>query len=252
MAERDNGNPVYLIIGGTGGIGSEVCRVLNERGARLAIAARGEERLKGLASEYDAHAITLEATDFDAVAGAVDEVVKKFGRIDGVVNAVGSIMLKPAHLTSREEWDETVALNLTSAFGVVRAAAKAMMSEGGSIVLISTAAARTGIHNHEAIAACKAGVIGLTQASAATYANRGVRVNCVAPGLVKTPLSKHLTQNEAAEKASKQMHPMGRLGEPRDVAPLIAYLLGDESGWVTGQVFGVDGGLSTARPRTTV
>jgi NAD(P)-dependent dehydrogenase (short-subunit alcohol dehydrogenase family) len=110
-------------------------------------------------------------------------------------------------------------------------------------------AARIGLANHEAIAAAKAGVIGLTLSAASTYAPRGVRVNCVAPGLVRTPMTARLTQNEGALKASTAMHALGRIGEPADVAAAIAWLIGPESSWVTGQVLGIDGGLGSVRPR---
>jgi NAD(P)-dependent dehydrogenase (short-subunit alcohol dehydrogenase family) len=123
------------------------------------------------------------------------------------------------------------------------------MTGGGSIVLVSSAAARLGLANHEAIAAAKAGIIGLTLSSAATYAARGIRVNCVAPGLTRTPMTARLTQNEATLKASTAMHALGRIGEPDDVAGAIDWLLGPESSWITGQVLGVDGGLASVRPR---
>lgn len=245
--------PVHLILGATGGIGSELCRRLSESGARLAIAARSKDKLDGLASEYDALPIELDATDFDQVQSAVDKTVEHYGRIDGAVNCVGSILLKPAHLTSRDDYDTTIALNLTSSFALVRSAAKAMQGNenGGSIVLLTTAAARVGLANHEPIAAAKAAVIGLAQAAASTYAVRNVRVNCVAPGLTRTPLSKPIISNEAAEKASLSMHPLNRLGEPKDIARAIQFLLDPENNWITAQVFGVDGGIACARPRAT-
>ena len=124
-----------------------------------------------------------------------------------------------------------------------------MTATGGSVVLVSSAAARVGLVNHEAIAAAKAGVIGLTLSAAATYAPRGIRVNCVAPGLVRTPMTARLTANEASLKASTAMHALGRVGDPADVAGAIDWLLGPDSGWVTGQVLGIDGGLATVRPR---
>lgn len=123
------------------------------------------------------------------------------------------------------------------------------MTTGGSIVLVSSCAARVGLTNHEAIAAAKAGVIGLTLSAAATYAPRGIRVNCVAPGLVRTPMTARLTVNEASLKASTAMHALGRIGEPADVAAALEWLLSPEQSWVTGQVLGIDGGLSTVRPR---
>ena len=114
---------------------------------------------------------------------------------------------------------------------------------GGSIALVSSAAARTGLANHEAIAAAKAGVIGLTLSAAATYAPKQVRVNCVAPGLVQTPLTGRITGSATASEASRAMHALGRLGEPDDVASALEWLLSPGNAWVTGQVLGVDGGL---------
>jgi NAD(P)-dependent dehydrogenase (short-subunit alcohol dehydrogenase family) len=124
-----------------------------------------------------------------------------------------------------------------------------MMSTGGSIALVSTAAARTGLANHEAIAAAKGGVIGLTLSAAATYASRNIRVNCVAPGLTATPLAARITSNEAALKASQAMHALGRIGQPEEVASALAWLLDPENSWVTGQILGVDGGLGSIRPK---
>ena len=119
---------------------------------------------------------------------------------------------------------------------------------GGSIVLISSAGARVGLVNHEAIAAAKAGILGLALSAAASYASRGIRVNCVAPGLVRTPL----TANGAALKGSIAMHPLGRIGEPSDVASAIEWFLDPAQSWVTGQVLGIDGGLATLRTRGSV
>jgi NAD(P)-dependent dehydrogenase (short-subunit alcohol dehydrogenase family) len=116
-------------------------------------------------------------------------------------------------------------------------------------VLCSTAAARAGFANHEAIAAAKAGVIGLTLSAAATYAPRNIRVNCVAPGLVDTPLAARITGSPAALQASTAMHALGRIGRPEDVASAMAWLLDPENSWVTGQVIGVDGGLGSLKPR---
>jgi NAD(P)-dependent dehydrogenase (short-subunit alcohol dehydrogenase family) len=124
-----------------------------------------------------------------------------------------------------------------------------MMNTGGSIALCATAAARTGFANHEAIAAAKAGVIGLTLSAAATYGSRNIRVNCVAPGLVATPLTSRITQNDSALQASRGMHVLGRIGTPDDVASAFAWLLDPENSWITGQVIGVDGGLGSVRAR---
>ena len=249
-ANADAGDsPVYVILGASGGIGSNVCKRLAEQGAQLVMGARTEEPLKRLASELGGDAYPLDATQYDDVQAIVTHATDTYGRLDGLVNCVGSILIKPAHLTSVEEFETTIALNLHSAFYAVKASARAMMKKGGSIVLSASAVAQTGLTNHEAISAAKAGVIGLTKAAAATYANRGIRVNAVAPGLVQTPLTQRITANEAGRKQSEAMHALGRLGEPSDVASAIEWLLSAKQSWVTGQVLAVDGGLGSLRPR---
>ncbi len=246
MAQKATDAPVYIVLGATGGIGRDVSRRLASRGGRLVLGARSEDALQDLAGDLDGDAFPLDATGYEAVQGIVDRAVEMHGRLDGLVNCVGSILLKPAHLTSVEEFEETLRLNLHSAFFAVKAGARAMMKAGGSIVLMASAVARKGLTNHEAIAAAKGGVIGLMRAAAATYAKRGVRVNCVAPGLVDTPLSARITGSEQGRKRSEAMHPLGRIGQPEDVGRAVCWLLDrEESSWVTGQVIGVDGGLGT-------
>lgn len=244
--------PSYMIFGATGGIGSEVAKRLHKQGARLVLVGRNPEKVDHLASELDAAAYTLDITDINAVRDCCNEAAEKLQRIDGVVNCVGSLLLKPAHLTSPEEWHDVIAKNLTSAFAVLSGAAKAMTTTGGSIVLVSSAAATTGLNNHEGIAAAKAGVIGLVRSAAATYASRGIRVNCVAPGLVQTPMTKQLTANENSRKMSEKMHALGRLGDPSDIASAIEWFLSPCQSWVTGQCLGVDGGLGTVMPKPQV
>ncbi len=241
--------PSYLVFGATGGIGASLCRRLALRGARVVLAARNGEKLQALADELDTSYIPVDAVRFEEVDACVEKAVQLLGRLDGVANCVGSLLLQPAHTTNEAEWLATIAANLTTAFAVVRASAKAMMNTGGSIVLVSSAAARIGLPNHEAIAAAKAGVIGLTLSAAATCAPRRIRVNCVSPGLVRTPLTERLTANEASLKASAAMHPLGRIGEPEEVAAAIEWLLSSEQNWITGQVLGIDGGLSSLRSR---
>jgi len=242
----------YLLLGATSGIGMELARRLAAGGARLFLVARDPDKLAAFAETLPGEVATAvaDATDSPQVDAAVNAAVEQFGKIDGAVNLVGSILLKPAHLTSDQEWRQTLALNLDSAFYLLRAAAKTMMtSGGGSVVLVSSVAAKLGLTNHEAIAAAKAGVSGLVLAAAASYAARGIRVNAVAPGLVRTPLTARLTQNEATLKASVAMHPLGRIGEPADIASAIEWLLNPAQGWVTGQVLSVDGGMGAVRPR---
>jgi NAD(P)-dependent dehydrogenase (short-subunit alcohol dehydrogenase family) len=248
---HDAESPVIFIVGGSGGIGSAVARRLAARGCRVTIAARQAERLHARAAETGAESMPLDARDGAAVEAALELVLARHGRIDGVVNCAGSILLKPAHLISDQEFADTLASNLTTAFHLVRAAARIMMRQpgGGSIVLCSSVAARRGLANHEAIAAAKAGVEGLALAAAASYARYRLRVNCVAPGLTRTDLTRALTQHEGVAKASAALHPLGRLGEPADVASAICWLLDGEQSWVTGQVIAVDGGLGRVQAR---
>jgi 3-oxoacyl-[acyl-carrier protein] reductase len=240
---------VHLVIGATSTIGRVLVGRLAASDRRVVVTGRDEETTRELAAAHDADPRTVDARDLIAVGDLVDGVVADHGRLDGVVNLAGSLLLKPAHLTTADEWHETVATNLTSAFATVRAAAPAMRKDGGSIVLVSSAAARTGLANHEAIAAAKAGVAGLVRSAAATYGPRGVRVNGVAPGLVASRMTAGLIADESTAEASRRLHVLGRLGEPADVAAAIAWLLGTESSWVTGQIVGVDGGLADVRPR---
>ncbi len=244
-------SPVTLIVGGSGGIGAATARRLVARGHRVVLAARQLERVQALAAEIGATALGLDARDGAAVTAAVENILASHGRLDGAANCAGSILLKPAHLISDQEFADTLAANLTTAFNLVRAATRAMMRQpgGGSIVLCSSAAAQRGLINHEAIAAAKAGVEGLALAAAASYARSGVRINCVAPGLTRTGLTRGLTQNEGVLKASSALHPLGRIGEPEEVASAVAWLLDPEQTWITGQVIGVDGGLARVQAR---
>lgn len=243
--------PVLLIAGITGGIGGALARRAHAAGWRVAGFARGEERLRALASELPgALLLPGDARQPGAADDAVKQTVAAFGRLDGYVHAVGSILLKAAHLTRPEEFQEVIATNLTSAFLGLRAAVVPMQAAGaGRIVLVSTVAARVGLPNHEAIAAAKGGVEALGRSAAATYAPRGVRVNVVAPGLVDTPLAAPLLANEASRQISEKMHPLGRVGRAEEVAGLVWWLLGEEAGWVTGQVWSIDGGLADVRQR---
>lgn len=239
-------NPTHIILGATGGIGSELCRRLSQSGANLVLAARDETKLKKLAEDLEADHYALDATKSDDVDALFADAAEEHGPISGAANCVGSFLIKPAHLTSDAEFAHTIAQNLTTAFNVVRAAAR-HMSDGGSVVLLSSVAARVGLSNHEAIAAAKAGVAGLALSAAASYAGRGLRFNVVAPGLVETPMTANVTRSATARQASLDLHPLGRLGKPEDIASIIAFLLDPANGWISGQTFGVDGGLSALR-----
>jgi NAD(P)-dependent dehydrogenase (short-subunit alcohol dehydrogenase family) len=241
--------PVTLVIGATGAAGRALTHRLRDRGATVVAAARDEDALAALADDTGVEVRPVDARDVDAVGGLVEAVVADHGRLDAAANLAGSVLLKPAHTTSAAEFEDTVASNLTTAFALVRAAAPAMRRQGGSIVLVASAAAQTGIANHEAIAAAKGGVIGLTRSAAATYGPRGVRVNAVAPGLVDSAMTASIVGDERQAEASRAMHVLGRLGTGDDVAAAVDFLLDPANDWVTGQVLGVDGGLGQVRPR---
>ena len=241
---------VTVVFGAYGGIGTALCRTLKERGKQVIAVGRSRDRLDALSASLGTETLVADATDSSQVDAVFAQVRAAHARIDGVANLAGAFLLKPAHLTTDEEFSHQVSINLTTAFNILRSSVKAMNETGGSIVLVSSVAARLGLANHEAVAASKAAVEGLTVAAAATYAPRRIRINAVAPGLTRTPLTARLTSNEASLKASSAMHPLGRIGEPEDVASAIAWLLGPDTDWVTGQVLGVDGGLGTLRSRT--
>ena len=226
----------FLIIAASSGIGQATTRLLKEAGHSVFTTARDQGKITP--------DVLLDATDFEAV----DAVFKQAGDIDGVVNCSGSLLLKSAHLTNKEQYQSVIDASLTTAFATVRAAGK-HMNKGGSVVLISSAAAMEGLANHEAIAAAKSGILGLTLSAAATYAGQNLRVNAVAPGLTETPLTAALTGNETSRKFSEAMHALGRLGKPEDVARAILFLLDPANSWITGQVLAVDGGLSRVRPK---
>ncbi|MEQ9410507.1 MAG: SDR family oxidoreductase [Fuerstiella sp.] len=248
MADR----PTFVVLGGTGAIGSSLIRMLNDTGANVVIGARDMEKAGRLFSGDQYHVSAVTADNSASIEACVQVAADRFGNLSGVVNCIGSIMLKPAHLTSDAEWHHTITTNLTSSFSLVRAAAKAMRQSGGAVVLVSSAAAQIGLSNHEAIAAAKAGIIGLTLSAAATYAGRGIRVNAVSPGLVKSEMTRRLWEAEEAAAMSARMHALGRLGEPEDIARAIAWLLEPANNWITGQTIGVDGGLSSILTRMKV
>lgn len=240
---------VSLILGGTGSVGSELTRVLRERGHKVVVGGRNREKLDAISAEQDIDTVLLDAHQPGTIEAAIADVAAQHGLVTGIANCIGSILLKPAHLTSDDEFEDILRTNLHSSFQTIRGAAKCMRKSGGSVVLVSTAAAGVGIPSHEAIAAAKAGVEGLARSAAATYARSGMRVNVVAPGLVKSEMSRNIWSNERAAEASLNMHALGRLGEPGDIASMIAWLMDPANNWITGQVIGIDGGLGSVMQR---
>jgi NAD(P)-dependent dehydrogenase (short-subunit alcohol dehydrogenase family) len=236
-----------IVFGATGGIGYEVCRRLLKNNGQVFPVGHTQEKVELLTQETGIKGMAIDATQPEQVKEAFETASAELGSLQGAVNCVGSVLLKPAHLTTWSDWQTTLALNLGTAFSVVREGTRSLMSTGGSIVLISSAAARVGLPNHEAVASAKAGIMGLVRSAAATYAARGIRTNAVSPGLVQTPLTEKITSNERSREFSLALHPLGRLGEPSDIASAITWLLNSQQSWVTGQVIGVDGGLGTLK-----
>ena len=241
-----------VILGGGGAMGAETARLLTGAGYKVLLAGRSEPPLEA-ASAAAGHCPyeVVDATQSAAVDACIDNAAKRFGGLLGVVNFVGSFALKPLHLCTDQDFEQDWATNVMSALYLTRAAVRAMTAaqNGGSIVLMSSVAARHGMPNHESIATAKGGVLGLTLSAAATYAADNVRINAIAPGLIETKLTRSVTQNPAMAQASANMHPLRRLGTPGDVARMAHFLLDPANAFITGQVFGVDGGLATLRPK---
>lgn len=248
-----------VVAGGTGGIGSEVARGVVREGGSVLLVARDEERLAARVEELNALAgrpaasrLAADAGSLAALSAAAAEAVARFGRLDGWVHAVGSILLKPLSATGEEDFARQLDLNVGSAFRALHAALGPMRRQrGGSIVLFGSAAASLGLPNHAAISAAKAAVVGLARSAAMDLARYAIRVNVVSPGLVRTPMSAAITSSEASLKVSQAMHPTGRISEPADVAAAVLYLLSDGAVNVTGALLPVDGGMTAGRPPAT-
>ena len=240
----------HLIGGITGGIGSELAVNLSAGGDRVAGYGRKAAVGDSFSPQDNFVLKTCDATEPETLETVINEFQKELGSIDSYTHAIGSIYLRPAHLTPVEDWLQTIQTNLSSAFYALRSVTKVMSKQGhGSCLFFSTAAAQTGIANHEAIAAAKGGIEAMVRAAAASYASRGLRINAIAPSLTDTPLSQAIVGSEQALEISKRMHPTGAIGEASDVASLAAWLHSDQAKFVTGQTFVIDGGISKIVPK---
>lgn len=235
-----------IIIGASSGIGRATAKHLKTLGVPVFIGSRNEETLSATAQELDLPFQTVDASKEDSLKNFFTAASETLDEIDSIICCAGSILLKPAHLTSTDEFIATFENNLLSAFLTVKLGTQ-LLKRDGSIVLFSTAAASTGIPNHEAIASAKAGVEGLIRSSAATYAPRKIRINGIAPGLTESSMSQFIFSNEPSRKASEAMHAMGRLGVPEDFTDALLWLISSGSGWMSGEVLHIDGGLSGLR-----
>ena len=236
-----------LILGATGGVGQALARSLAARRVPLFLAARSRDKLADLARETGARYHACDVLDAPSLDRVVEQAAAE-GGLAGLAYCVGSIVIKPLRAVREEDFIEAYRLNVVGAALAVKAAQTALEAANGSVVLFSTVAVEQGFPNHTVISAAKGGVEGLTRALAAELAPK-VRVNAVAPSLTRTPLAESLVRNEAMAKGIAQLHAIPRLGEPDDIAATAAFLLGPDSGWITGQVMSVDGGRSRVRSK---
>lgn len=242
-----------LISGGSSGIGMDIARAFLEEGASVVISGRSRAKLEesgrilGNADRLETHC--GDVTVPSAAAAMVQHVVERWGRIDVLVNNAGSVRRSKclAELTDAE-WSEDIASNLTGVFLLCRAALPHMVARrSGSVITISSQLALIAAPKYPSYCAAKAGVTGLMRSIAIDYGADGVRANCVGPGLVDTPLARVERGDFDEIKGDiAKVHPLGRIGVPRDISPAVVYLASDESSWVTGQMLVVDGGF-TAR-----
>ncbi len=236
-----------IILGAHGGIGEALARRLAAQGHPLFLTATDESSIAGLGDELGARTASLDVMDTDAIAEVLGRADEGDG-IAGLAYCVGSIVLKPLKSASADDFVDTFRLNTLGAAMAVKAVQKGLKQASGSVVLFSTVAVGQGFGNHSVISAAKGGIEGLTRALAAELAP-DIRVNAIAPSITDTGIANKLLSSEQMAKGLADMHPAGRYGRPKDVAAMAATLLSPESGWVTGQIIGVDGGRGALRTR---
>jgi NAD(P)-dependent dehydrogenase (short-subunit alcohol dehydrogenase family) len=235
------GNGPVLIFGATGGIGSALARRLAAGGRRLFLTARDAARLEVLAGELDAGWVAGDVAEPAEIRRVVD-MAAGGGSLEGLVFAVGSIDLGPLMRLTEAQFARAFALNVTAPALAVQAAQRALSEgEGGAVVLYSSVAAGSGFRSHAVTGTVKAAVEGLARSLAAELAPK-VRVNAIAPTLTRTPLAAAFTGNAPLAEGIARQHPLGRLGEPDDLAGVAAMLLGPDGRFITGEVIRVDGG----------
>ncbi|MBV6646841.1 MAG: SDR family oxidoreductase [Cyclobacteriaceae bacterium] len=227
----------YLVVGGSSGIGLALVKKLSDEGSDVSVWSRTHETIK--------HLPHVLHSQWDIVSDQVPELESEY--LHGLVYCPGSINLKPFHRLTIADFQEDFEINVLGAVKAIQAALpKLKQVDHSGIVLFSTVAVGQGMSFHASIASAKGAVEGLTKSLAAELAPN-IRVNCIAPSVVDTPLAQRLVGTDAKKEASERRHPLARIGQPIDIAEAAHYLLSDRAGWITGQVLGIDGGLSSIK-----
>jgi len=236
---------MYIIAGSTGTLGSVVAEELSKTDD-IFIIGRDEEKLKAQANKYNCNYQILDLLNTPEPR-EFTKVIDPDVEIKGLVNCIGSILIKPLHGTSVEEFNDVITTNLFSSYYLLASFSRRM--KDGSAIFFSSVAGSKGLSNHEAISAAKAGIEGFARSAAATYAKDNLRVNVIAPSIMDSNMSQKILSTDTAREVSKNMHPISKIGDTDDILPVIKWLLSPQTKWVTGQTIHVDGGLSTVKPR---
>ena len=246
---------IALVTGGGTGIGEAIAKAFAREGAKVAITGRRKEELGRVVKDITqsgGHALALQGsvTNDSDIRSAVEATVRTFGRLDILVNNAGNLFYAgPLHETSDQIWDETFDVFMKGTFRFIRAAIPVMLKQGGgSILNVSTVAGMKAIPFFQAHAyqAAKAGVNMLTKSVAVEYAKQGIRCNCICPAGVLTAPVQEMLKDPKAKALFEGIHPMGRLGQPEEIAQAAIYFVSDESHWTTGSILTVDGGVMAA------